>query len=256
MAVDFDDTLAPILGDPAAARPLPRVMAVLTAPAGRGLRVVVPTGRPAEHVVRTAMLRSGPDEPPTTVLGHHGLQRGDSATDRLSSPPPHPALEQGRARRPRLLAQSGVPARIEDKTHGLSLHTRCCENPPAALGLMEPPVRAPAGDLGLRAEVGRLVLELRPDGIDKGTVLAAVLAERPTRSVLYAGDDLADPPVVRLLSDRCARGGTGVLVHSAPMSENEVVPELASSCALRVSGPDGVAALLAAAERALVGRRP
>lgn len=62
----------------------------------------------------------------------------------------------------------------------LILHRRCREDPAAGLGP---------------------VLELRP---------AAFLAERPTWSVLYEGDDLAELPIVRLLSDRRARGGLAV----------------------------------------------
>ena len=44
---DFDGTLAPIVDDPAEARPLPGVVDALAALAGRDGRVVVISGRPA-----------------------------------------------------------------------------------------------------------------------------------------------------------------------------------------------------------------
>ncbi|MER6070997.1 trehalose-phosphatase [Streptomyces sp. NPDC001817] len=256
VAVDFDGTLAPVVPDPAAARPLPRALTALTALARYGVRVAIVTGRPAGYVVTAAGLRAGAAEPPVTVLGHYGLQRWDSVTDELRSPAPHPAMTRVRTGLHRLVTEHGIPARIEDKTHSLCLHTRSCPDPAGALRTLEPPVRALADGLGLRLEAGRHALEVRADGVDKAMALAAFLAERPVRPVLYAGDDLADLPVARLLADRRAQGDPALMVYSAPASADEVVPALEDGSDLRVSGPAGVADLLTAVARALREGRP
>ncbi|HET7722531.1 MAG TPA: trehalose-phosphatase, partial [Acidimicrobiales bacterium] len=60
---DFDGTLAPIVEDPAAARPLPGVVDALAALAGRYGRVGVISGRPAsflaEHLGGRGVFLSG-----------------------------------------------------------------------------------------------------------------------------------------------------------------------------------------------------
>jgi len=52
-----------------------------------------------------------------------------------------------------------------------------------------------AARLGLAAEPGRYVIELRPPGVDKGSALTGLAGERAARSVLFCGDDLGDLPV-------------------------------------------------------------
>ncbi|WP_406439899.1 trehalose-phosphatase [Streptomyces sp. NBC_00631] len=256
VAVDFDGTLAPVVTDPATARPLPQALAALVTLARHGVRVVIVTGRPAGYVVAAAALRNGTGAPRITVLGHYGLQRWESATGRLHTPAPHPAIDRLRRELRPLVARHGAGARIEDKAHSIGVHTRGCPDPGAALRLLEPPVRALADDLGLRVEAGRLVLEVRPHGVDKATALTGFLAERPAHAVLYAGDDLADLPVLRLLARRRAQGLPSVTVYSVPAVPDEAVPELRDHCDLRVPGPGGVAALLAVLGRGLVDRRP
>ncbi|MGW1746566.1 hypothetical protein ACWCRD_13265 [Streptomyces sp. NPDC002092] len=111
------------------------------------------------------------------------------------------------------------------------------------------PARKPADPLPL--DLGAICTAgISPAGVEG---LQALL-RAPQQAVVAVDFDAL--PAVRLLADRRARGGTSALVYSAPTSENEAVPELASCCDLRVNGPEGVAALLAAVERALASRHP
>src|SRR5438034_557763 len=64
--------------------------------------------------------------------------------------------------------------------------------PAAALARRRDPLSRLADSAGLTLEPGRLVLELRPPGMDKGAALRQLAAERTARSVLYCGDDLGD----------------------------------------------------------------
>ena len=82
---------------------------------------------------------------------------------------------------------------IEDKGGSFGLHVRAAADPTAALAALGAPVEELARRHGLVVEHGRLVLELRPPGTDKGVALTALAAEVGTPSaVLFAGDDLGD----------------------------------------------------------------
>uniref|UniRef100_UPI002811BEFA trehalose-phosphatase n=1 Tax=Streptomyces sp. TaxID=1931 RepID=UPI002811BEFA len=100
--------------------------------------------------------------------------------------------------------------------------------------------KGPLGDLaarhGLVLEPGRMVLELRPPGMDKGVALASYLRETGAGSVLYAGDDLGDLPAFAAVEKLRADGVPGVLVCSG----SSEVPALADRADLAVPGPAGV----------------
>ncbi len=94
-------------------------------------------------------------------------------------------------------------------------------------------------------EPGRLVLELRPPGVDKGTALTGLLRERGARSVLYAGDDLGDVPAFAAVEGLRPEGLAGLLVCSGAVGDAPV-RELADRADLVVPGPAGVVELLVA----------
>ncbi len=94
---------------------------------------------------------------------------------------------------------------------------------------------------GLHLEPGRLVLEIRPPGVDKGVALIDYVQETDARAVLYAGDDLGDLAAYDAVDRLRGEGVPGLLVCSG-----DEVPELASRADLVVPGPGQVAALLAA----------
>jgi trehalose 6-phosphate phosphatase len=126
---------------------------------------------------------------------------------------------------------------IEDKGRAVAVHTRRAADPEAALAELREPLAKLAAKHGLVVEPGRMVLELRPPGMDKGHALSLFLAERAARSVLFAGDDLGDLAAFDAVR---ASGLPGVIVCSGSAE----VTELAERADIVVDGPDGVVALL------------
>lgn len=247
IALDFDGTLAPIVPNPEDARALPQTVPVLQRLAPLIGAVVVITGRPAELAVEYGGFAEAEGLEHLTVLGHYGAERWDAATGELTTPPPHPGVAELRRELPGLLADAGAPegVRTEDKGASLAVHTRQAADPAAALAAVTPALEAAAARLGLAVEPGRMVLELRPPGVDKGSALRAFLTEHDATAVLYAGDDLGD--VAAFDAVREGRGTRpGLLVCSAPATGEPPVAELASRADLVVHGPEGVLALLSA----------
>jgi trehalose 6-phosphate phosphatase len=238
IGLDFDGTLAPIVPEPDAARAHPDVPPALARLAHRLGRLAVITGRPAQIAVDYGRL-AGIDR--LVVLGHYGLERWEGG--RLTAPADDPAIEAARTRVPGLLAELGVAdAYVEDKGRAVAVHVRRTADPTAAFDLVAPPLRALADELGLVVEPGRMVLELRPAGGDKGDALRVLVAEQPPSAVAFIGDDLGDLPAFAAVETLRGDGLPGLLVCSGSTE----VSEVADRADLVVDGPQGVAALLQA----------
>ena len=237
LGLDFDGTLAPIVSDPDLARAHPGVPPALERLAPLLGRVAVITGRPAEVAVDYGGLSRVPG---LTVLGHYGLERW--ADGRVTAPPPSPEVETVRRRLPALLEELGAPAgtAVEDKGRSLAVHVRRTSDPAAAYRLIEAPLRALAEEVGLAVEPGRMVLELRPSGADKGGAVRALVAEARPSCVVFIGDDLGDLAAFTAVDELRADGVPGLLVCSGSTE----VSALAERADLVVDGPDGVVALL------------
>jgi trehalose 6-phosphate phosphatase len=237
IALDFDGTLAPIVTDPAAARALPGATAVLRRLAPLTGTLAVITGRPAASAVQYAGLTQVPG---IIVLGHYGRQRWQDGS--LDSPPAPPGLAAARRELPDVLARAGAPAGIwtEDKDDALAVHTRRAADPAGALDRLRQPLAALAGRTGLTVEPGRLVIELRPAGSDKGLALKNLTAERSPAATLFCGDDLGDRPAFKMVAELRDDGIPGMTVCSGSAE----VTGLADEADLVVDGPAGVVALL------------
>jgi trehalose 6-phosphate phosphatase len=129
---------------------------------------------------------------------------------------------------------------IEDKGRALAVHTRRSPDPEGALEALREPVAKLAAETGLVVEPGRLVLEMRPSGGDKGTALREYVHDRGARCVAFAGDDLGDLPAFAAVTDLRAESVAGLTVCSA----SSEVTELTRRADLVVDGPDGVVAFL------------
>jgi trehalose 6-phosphate phosphatase len=245
VGLDFDGTLAPIVPEPADARPLPAATAVLRRLSGVIGTLTIITGRPAQNAVDFGGLA---DVPGVIVLGHYGRQRWSAGT--LTAPPPPPGLADARRQLPDVLARArALPGTwIEDKGDALAVHTRRTGDPGRALDDLRRPLARLAGQTGLVVEPGRMVIELRPPGADKGEALTALVAERGARAVLYCGDDLGDRPAFAAVRELRTRGIPGLAVCSGSAE----VTELAQEADLVVDGPRGVVALLEAMADALI----
>ncbi|MEW2510973.1 trehalose-phosphatase [Streptomyces sp. NPDC046870] len=244
VGLDFDGTLAPIVADPEQARAHPGAVPALAALAPEIASVAVITGRPPEVAVRYGGFAGVPGLEHLTVLGHYGAERWDAATGELTAPPPHPGVAAARAELPGLLERAGAQEGtwIEEKGRALAVHTRRAPDPRAAFEALRAPLADLATRHGLIVEPGRMVLELRPPGMDKGVALLDHARAVQAGCVVYAGDDLGDLPAFAAIEKLRTNGVPGLLVCSGSTE----VTELADRADLVVDGPEGVVGLLRA----------
>ncbi len=224
VALDFDGVLAPIVDDPAAARPLPAARAALD-------RLVDP---PRTHLALVsgralASLRAVASPPDGAVLvASHGAELEGVATEldaaaRAALTAATAALEA--------VAAAHAGTAVEHKPAGVVLHTRG-----AAPEVAERASRAAlegAGALpGVHAMTGKSVVELSVVRATKGEAVEALRARLGVDAVLFAGDDVTDETVLGGLR----RGhDVGVRVGGGE-----------SAAEHRAADPEAVAALLTA----------
>ncbi|MEU9244951.1 trehalose-phosphatase [Streptomyces shenzhenensis] len=242
VGLDFDGTLAPIVADPEQARAHPDAVPVLAALAPKVAAVAVITGRPAEVAVRYGGFAGVPGLEHLVVLGHYGAERWDAATGEITAPPPHPGIAAVRAELPALLDRVGAShgTWIEEKGRAIAVHTRRAADPEATFESLRAPLTDLATQHALIVEPGRLVLELRPPGMDKGAALRDFARQIGAGSVLYAGDDLGDIPAYAAVEKLRTEGVPGLLVCSGSTE----VTELADRADVVTDGPEGVVRLL------------
>jgi trehalose 6-phosphate phosphatase len=239
--VDFDGSLAPIVLDPAAARPLPAARAALARLVPQLGTVAVVSGRPAGFL-RDALAIEGLD-----YVGTYGLERivGGSVEldDRVR--PFVDAVAQAADE-----AEVALPGlRVERKGEvAVTVHWR--DQPERGQAAASWAADA-AARLGLDAPLrGRMAVELRPPvPVDKGTAVADLA--RGMDAAAFAGDDAGDLPAFAALR---ALVGDGVLTHavSIGVTSDESPPEVHLADVV-VDGPAGLAALLAALADAITG---
>ena len=233
IAVDFDGTLAPLVLDPEASRPVPGTVEALTALTGRGAAVAVVTGRDARTVLRLGGFDAVPD---IAVAGVYGVETWRAG--QLETPPTPAAIEALRAELPAALTGADPAVWIEDKRLSLVVHTRRSADPIAERDRLAPAIRAVGERLGLDVHLGSDVVELRLPGFDKAGALNR-LAQGHS-AVLYVGDDLGDGPAFGEIRRLRARGITayGIGVASSGWARIEDVADAL------VDDPSAVVALL------------
>lgn len=236
IATDFDGTLAPIVPDPASARPLPGAGVVLNALTTRFGAVAVVSGRPAAFLA-TALGFSAPLPEALRVVGLYGLEeldRDGSVRSTLEAEAYRGAVASARAD-----AQRSAPpgARVEDKGLTLTLHWR---EDPAHQRWAEREAQAAAHTYGLGVHPAKMSVELRPPvSVDKGSAFARLLEGR--RAACFLGDDVGDLPAFAALDGLASRGGDAVRV--AVRSE-ESPAELIAAADVVVDGPGGALSFL------------
>jgi len=120
------------------------------------------------------------------------------------------ALAQARAQI-RGFAEGAAGLLVEEKPASIALHFRGApEREAEAKALFE----ALAQRTGLAVQPGKMVLELRPAGADKGDALAQLMAEPAFagKRPVFVGDDLTDE---HAFAAAAAMGGAGILVGPA-----------------------------------------
>jgi trehalose 6-phosphate phosphatase len=241
VALDFDGTLAPIVDDPAKARAHPLALRVLARLAPLVGQVAIVTGRPAKVAVELGGFAAVEGLEDLVVLGHYGRERWSASSGEVTSPPPPPGLARAAQRLPGVLAAAhAADAYVEDKGSALAVHVRRVPDPRAALARLRGPLTELAAHCGLAVEPGRMVLELRPEGSDKGSALRALAGEVGAATVVFAGDDLGDLTAFDAVADLRSQGLGGLCIFAG----SDEVSALAERADLILDGPDGVVAWL------------
>jgi trehalose 6-phosphate phosphatase len=198
--LDFDGTLVEIASTPQAVQVDDQVRGLLTSLSDAlGGRLAILSGRSVAEI--HAFLPLG-----LTVAGSHGseIHDGGKALKQTVRPPSLDAavgrLKTLEVRRPGVL--------IEEKPFGLAVHYR---QAPDAAEECEALVLEAAEQTGLAVQRGKMVLELKLGGADKGTALRTIMAWQPFAGTvpIMMGDDLTDEPAFAAAREM---GGAGVLV--------------------------------------------
>jgi trehalose 6-phosphate phosphatase len=234
VCLDFDGTIAPIVEDPAAARPLPGVTDLLGPLADRYAAAALVSGRPATYLASHAAA------PGVRYLGLYGLEEivdGRVQVDpRLAAAQPAVAAAARDLAADPAVANSG--AHLEDKRYAVAVHTRRVADPGRWADPIDQAARRIAAGHGLEVVPGRMVWELRPQvRSDKGDAVRKVAAESGAAALAVAGDDLGDLPAFAAAAE--LGDGLRVAVRSA-----EAPPALLDAADLVVDGPEGVRAFL------------
>lgn len=246
VCLDFDGVLAPIVEDPDQAHIHPEAGEVLLELAGLVKAIAVVTGRPARQAVSLGDLdalgariaETGRD---FLVLGQYGNERWSAHSRRVLSPRPPRGLASLVAELPDLLRSEGLSeAYLEQKSLAVAVHTRRMDDPDAALERLTPVLQRAARERGLVLEPGRMVVEVRAPGMDKGNAVRTLRRELHADAMAFVGDDLGDVEAFDAIADLRRRGMVGLLVASGS-DEQQVLLDRAD---IVVDGPDGVMELL------------
>src|SRR5215467_10466602 len=185
--LDLDGTLLDITDHPhhvTVDEGLLRLLKALNRAAQGALAII--SGRPATDIDRLLA------NPGFCVAGQHGAERRDFSGTMHRHAVPLAALDEAR-RRFKAIAAKHPALVLEDKGVNLALHFRSA---PALRTEVQDAVRGLAAELGgaFEVQLGKMVVELRPSGKDKGVAIAEFLEEAPFRgrTPVFVGDDLTD----------------------------------------------------------------
>jgi trehalose 6-phosphate phosphatase len=211
--LDFDGTLVDIFARPDLTSVSPQLISMLDHIYQRlGGAMAIVTGRPLADLDRLlAPLR-------LPAAGIHGIQHRDGTgrvESRCQTAIPDDVRVQIKA-----LATSDSRLILEDKGHSLGLHYR---QAPELETVLRSKLADISGTLGPKFSVqdGKMVLELRPVGIDKGSAIEKFMSEAPFsgRHVVFIGDDITDEDafaVVNRMHGYSAKvGPPGPATHTA-----------------------------------------
>lgn len=220
---DFDGTLAPIVDDPAASRPLPGVVDLMGRLAGCYGRVGVISGRPAgflrDHLGGRGLFLSG-------LYGLEYVDDDGNVRAIEDAEPWREVIERVAA----AADAAGIP--VERKGLAVTVHYRMDRSRAEGVKAW---VDEQAAATDLSVHPARMSYELRPPmRLDKGTVLAEAAAGR--QQVCFLGDDTGDLTAFDALDRMAAEGVTVVKVGV----ESEEAPEaLLERADITVEGPEG-----------------
>jgi trehalose 6-phosphate phosphatase len=197
VASDFDGTLAPIVSNPADARPLPGAAEALLALAGLPSTTVALVSGRALSTLRE--LSSMP--PPVHLVGSHGAEFDSGFSHDID----RELLERITAELTAIAAnRPGVT--VEPKPASVALHVRNAGAADGRAALDAALAAAQAWDAELTE--GKAVLEFAVISTDKGEAIDIIRDRDDATAVVFFGDDVTDEKAFRRMRD----GDVGVKV--------------------------------------------
>jgi trehalose 6-phosphate phosphatase len=241
---DFDGTLAPIQDDPDAVQLAPGVLETIADLTAHVRRVSLVSARPVDF------LRSRFPGIPLTLHGLYGLESqyvpGETITYPLALPWAGVMAELAKR------AERELPDKVlvEFKRLSVALHYRSA---PHLGDTVHAWAQEQARRHGLRAQEGRMVIELKPSvQRDKGSVVAEEIED--FSCAWFFGDDLGDLAAFRALATRQAADPNFLGVRVA-VGNPETGAEVAAAADLHLAGPAEVPAFLREAMKVLPRRQ-
>jgi len=185
VACDYDGTLAPIVEDPTAAKPLPEAVAAIRSLAALPqTTVAVVSGRALRDLAALSRL---PSE--VHLVGSHGSEFDVGFVQRLA--PELVALRTRLQSELTAIAQNHPGIRLEAKPASIAVHTRGLDPAVSAAALDE--VRnGPAAWPDVHVTSGKEVIELSVISTHKGTAIDALRTQLSASAVIFLGDDVTD----------------------------------------------------------------
>lgn len=215
--LDIDGTLLPIARSPMLARTNPlqiRLLRDLQRALGGALALV--SGRPIGEIDRLYQPLRLP------VAGQHGAEVRSAAGEVTCLASPGAGLDSIRRR---VMARygDGNEILVEDKGLSLALHYRLA---PERGGEVEAFLKSQLcfpEHRGWVLQAGKMVFEVRPEGVHKGGAIATLLATAPFtgRLPIFAGDDVTDEDGFQLVN---GLGGETVKVGLGPTAAKHRLP--------------------------------
>jgi trehalose 6-phosphate phosphatase len=238
--LDVDGTLSPIVERAADAKVPKETSQVLGRLARRYALVACISGRAAADVRRLVGVGG------ITYSGLHGaelLEPNQRQAQLLPEFARHTAEVQRFALERDSAELRSLRVRIEDKGPIMTFHWRGAPDEANAHARVRE-IAEEAEAAGLWTHWGRKVLEIRPPvPTGKDRAVRDLLARRPVRAALYAGDDATDLDAFDALSEVEAAVRVGVRSDEGP-------PEIVEQADLVVDGVDGMREVLAELDRA------
>jgi trehalose 6-phosphate phosphatase len=230
--VDFDGSLAPIVDDPSAARPLPAAVVALRRLAPHVACAAVVSGRPVEFLADRL------DVPALVLVGLYGLERvvdGERWRD-----------ERAHAYAPAIAAAADeldarLPGMLVERKGDLAVTVHWRRTPERADAAIAAALDVSATH-GLEAPMrGRMAMELRPPvPVDKGSAVTELVAGM--HAAAFAGDDAGDVPAFAELARLHRSGELGAGVSIGVASDES--PRAVLDADIVVEGPAGLASLM------------
>ncbi len=163
---------------------------------------------------------------PLPAAGQHGCERRDAAGGVHLHAPDRATLARLRELFAAFAAQHDGLL-LEDKGASLAVHYRQAPQLASEVHRAMDAALADVADAALRLQPGKCLVEVRPEGRDKGTAIRDFLREPPFRGrrPVFVGDDLGDEHGFGVVQQL---GGIGVKVGPGPTRARHRLPDVQS----------------------------